>query len=248
MVDLTDRVALVTGASRGIGRGVALALAEAGAAVAVNYRERADAAEAVCSEIAAAGGQAIAVQADVTDADAVAAMVKQVVAELGGLGILVNNAGIIADAYLTFMKPEAWREVVDVSLTGAFLCTKAAVRPMMKGRWGRIVNMSSDAGLMGDLMRAHYSAAKAGLLGLTKAAARELAGQGITVNAVAPGIIETDMTADMDDKRAEAMMSMIPLRRFGVPEDVAGLVVWLCSDAAAYITGQTISVDGGLRM
>jgi len=160
----------------------------------------------------------------------------------------VNNAGIIADAYLTFMKPEAWREVVDVSLTGAFLCTKAAVRPMMKGRWGRIVNMSSDAGLMGDLMRAHYSAAKAGLLGLTKAAARELAGQGITVNAVAPGIIETDMTADMDDKRAEAMMSMIPLRRFGVPEDVAGLVVWLCSDAAAYITGQTISVDGGLRM
>jgi len=248
MVDLTDRVALVTGASRGIGRGVALALAEAGTAVAVNYRERADAAEAVCSEIAAAGGQAIAVQADVTDADAVAAMVKQVVAEFGGLGILVNNAGIIADAYLTFMKPEAWREVVDVSLTGAFLCTKAAVRPMMKGRWGRIVNMSSDAGLMGDLMRAHYSAAKAGLLGLTKAAARELAGQGITVNAVAPGIIETDMTADMDDKRAEAMMSMIPLRRFGVPEDVAGLVVWLCSDAAAYITGQTISVDGGLRM
>ena len=248
MPDLTDRVALVTGASRGIGRAVAIGLAGAGASVAVNYRERADAAEAVCAEIASAGGTAIAVQADVVDPDAVGRMVKRVVAELGGLDILVNNAGIIADAYLTFMKLEAWREVIDVSLTGAFNCTKSAVRQMMRGRWGRVVNMSSDAGLMGDLMRAHYSAAKAGLIGLTKSAARELAGQGITVNAVAPGVIDTDMTAEMDERRADAMLSMIPLGRFGAPEDVAPLVVWLCSDAAAYVTGQTISVDGGLRM
>ncbi|MGM0491917.1 MAG: 3-oxoacyl-[acyl-carrier-protein] reductase [Armatimonadota bacterium] len=248
MVDLSGRVALVTGASRGIGRAIALELARAGASVAVNYRERADAAEEVVAGIEDTGGRAIAVQADVTDFDAVQAMVKEVSAELEGLDILVNNAGIIGDGYLMMLKPEAWREVIAVSLDGAFHCTKAAIRPMMRGRWGRIVNISSDAGLMGDVMRAHYAAAKAGLLGLTKTTARELAGQGITCNAVAPGIVETDLTAEMDEKRAETMMSMIPLQRFGAPEDVAPLVAWLCSDAAGYITGQTISVDGGLRM
>ncbi|MFW6157133.1 MAG: SDR family oxidoreductase, partial [Armatimonadota bacterium] len=180
--------------------------------------------------------------------DAVQAMVREVAVDLEGLDILVNNAGIIGDAYLMMLKPEAWREVIAVSLDGAFHCTKAAIRPMMRGRWGRIVNISSDAGLMGDVMRAHYAAAKAGLLGLTKTTARELAGQGITCNAVAPGIVETDLTAQMDEKRAETMMSMIPLRRFGAPEDVAPLVAWVCSDAAGYVTGQTISVDGGLRM
>jgi|LSQX01.1.fsa_nt_gb 3-oxoacyl-[acyl-carrier protein] reductase len=248
MVDLSGRVALVTGASRGIGRAIALELARCGAAVAVNYRERADAAEEVVAQIERDGGRAIAVCADVTDFDAVQTMVKSVASDLGGLDILVNNAGVIGDAYLMMLKPESWREVISVSLDGAFHCTKAAIRPMMRGRWGRIVNISSDAGLMGDVMRAHYAAAKAGLLGLTKTTARELAGQGITCNAVAPGIIETELIAGMDEKRAEAMLGMIPLGRFGAAEDVAPLVAWLCSDAAGYITGQTVCVDGGLRM
>ena len=245
MIDLTGRVALVTGASRGIGRAIALALAEAGASVAVNYRESAEAAEAVCSDIEAAGRPALAMQADVRDLDAVSAMVKQVTNELGGLHILVNNAGVVADQYVAFMKPEQWDEVVDTSLKGAFNCTKAAVRGMMREKWGRIVSISSDAGLMGDVRRVNYSAAKAGLVGFTKAAARELASQGITVNAVAPGIIETDMTADMKGDFKESVLAQIPLRRFGHPEEVAYPICFLLTEAASYINGATIHINGG---
>ncbi len=248
MVDLSGRKALVTGGGRGIGKAIALELAAEGAMVAVNYRERAEAAEEVVASIEDEGGRAFPVQADVTDFEAVQAMVKSIVAEFDSLDILVNNAGIIGDSYLMMLKPESWREVIAVSLDGAFHCTKAAIRPMMRGRWGRIVNISSAAGLMGDVMRAHYAAAKAGVLGLTRTTARELAGQGITCNAVAPGIIETDLIAGMDEKRAEKMLRMIPMKRFGAPEDVAPTVAWLCSDAASYLTGQTICVDGGLKM
>ena len=248
MIDLTGRVALVTGASRGIGRAIARQLAECGAAVAVNYVTNAAAAEAVVAEIIAGGRQGLAVQADVRDREAVKAMVARTVEVFGRLDILVNNAGVLADQYLAFMSDEQFDTVLDICLKGAFNCCRAAVRPMMKGRWGRIVNVSSDAGLMGDLRRANYAAAKAGLLGLTKSLARELAGQGILVNAVAPGIIATDMTADMDDKRRATMLGLIPLQRFGQPEEVAAVVAFLCSDAAAYITGQVVGIDGGLRM
>jgi len=243
---LSGRVALVTGASRGIGRAIALALGRAGAGVAVNYRSSVEPAKQVVTMITGAGSKAIAVQADVSNQEEVNRMVATVNESFGQIDILVNNAGIVQDNLLTFMKDEEWSNVLDTDLKGAFLCTKAVARHMAKRKTGRIINIASDAGLTGDMMRANYSAAKAGLLGLTKTSARELAASGVTVNAVSPGLVETDMVSGMADARRQKLLQAIPMARFGKPEEVASVVLFLVSDAAAYITGEVVIVDGGL--
>jgi 3-oxoacyl-[acyl-carrier protein] reductase len=243
---LQDKVALVTGASRGIGKAIALALAAEGAHVAINYASSSTAADEVVAEIEAMGGQAIAVQADVSQADAVDALVNAVMEKWGRMDVLVNNAGITRDTLLMRMKPEDWQAVINLNLTGVFLCTRAATKIMLKQKSGRIINIASVSGQMGNPGQANYSAAKAGVIGFTKTAAKELASRGITVNAVAPGFIATDMTHNL---KAEGILQFIPLGRFGQPEEVAGLVRFLAADpAAAYITGQTMNVDGGMVM
>ncbi len=243
---LKDKVALVTGASRGIGKATAIALVNQGAKVVVNYARSSEAAEAIVQEITAAGGEAIALQADVSQAEQVDNLIKQTLDKFGRIDVLVNNAGITKDTLLLRMKPEQWQAVIDLNLTGVFLCTKAVSKIMLKQRSGRIVNIASVAGQMGNPGQANYSAAKAGVIGFTKTVAKELANRGITVNAVAPGFIETDMTQDL---KSDKIIDFIPLGRYGKPEEVAGTIRFLAADpAAAYITGQVFNVDGGMVM
>ncbi|WP_027408167.1 3-oxoacyl-[acyl-carrier-protein] reductase [Anoxybacteroides tepidamans] len=245
---LQGKVALVTGASRGIGRAIALELARQGAKVAVNYAGSEAKAKEVVEAIEQMGGEAFAIQADVSNAEAVDRMVKEVMERFERVDILVNNAGVTRDNLLMRMKEEEWDEVINTNLKGVFHCTKAVTRPMMKQRYGRIVNIASVVGVMGNPGQANYVAAKAGVIGLTKTAAKELASRGITVNAVAPGFITTDMTDRLAEDIRTEMLKQIPLARFGEPEDIAKVVAFLVSDAAGYITGQTIHVDGGMVM
>ncbi len=245
---LANKTALITGASRGIGRAVALELAKAGAKIAVNYAGNKKAAEEVAGLIEAAGGQALLVQADVADSVAVDAMVKAVVEKFGSIDILVNNAGITRDNLIMRMKEDDWDAVIHTNLKGIFNCTKLVSKLMMKQRYGRIVNMASVVGVMGNAGQSNYAAAKAGVIGFTKSMAKELASRNINVNAVAPGFIATDMTADLPEQVKADMMKQIPLQKLGNPEDVAAAVLFLVSPGADYITGQTLHVDGGMVM
>lgn len=243
---LTGKVAVVTGGSRGIGRAIAIALAQAGADVAIFYAGNQAAAEQTLAEIEKTGRKGLSLQVDVSNAEQVESAMKEVMASLGRIDILVNNAGITRDNLLMRMKEEEWDQVINTNLKGVFLCTKAVTRAMMKQRSGRIINISSVVGVMGNPGQANYVAAKAGVIGLTKTTAKELASRGITVNAIAPGFIETDMTAVLDEDLKQQMLGAIPLGRFGSAQDVAEAVKFLASDAASYITGQTIHVDGGM--
>jgi 3-oxoacyl-[acyl-carrier protein] reductase len=249
MFDLGGKVALVTGGSRGLGRGIALALARQGADLAVNYRDNAEAAEAVAAEAREMGRQASVIQGDTSAGrEACEEIVKGALEAFGKIDILVNNAGITRDNLLMRMDADEWGSVLDTNLSGPFWMTRAVARPMVKARSGRIINMSSAAGRMGNPGQANYAAAKAGLIGLTKTTARELASRGITCNALAPGLIETDLTAGMPAAATEAIRSLTPMGYLGSVADVAAAAVYLASDEARYVTGQVLGIDGGMVM
>ncbi|WRP08414.1 3-oxoacyl-[acyl-carrier-protein] reductase [Rossellomorea aquimaris] len=247
-MNLEGKVALVTGASRGIGREIALELAREGCNVAVNYSGSEAKANEVVDEIKGLGREAIAVQCNVSDSDAVQAMVKETISQFGSVDILVNNAGITKDNLLMRMKEAEWDDVININLKGVFLCTKAVTRQMMKQRSGRIINISSIVGVSGNPGQANYVAAKSGVIGLTKTTAKELAPRGITVNAIAPGFISTDMTDQLPQDVRNEMLKQIPLSRFGDPQDIARVVTFVASESASYMTGQTLHIDGGMVM
>ncbi|HWR07060.1 3-oxoacyl-[acyl-carrier-protein] reductase [Sporomusa sp.] len=245
---LDGHVAIVTGASRGIGRAIAIALANVGAKVVINYAGNAEAAEEVRKAITDKGGDAITIQADVANAEAVETLVKKTIEAYGKIDVLVNNAGITRDGLLMRMKDEDWDAVMNTNLKGVFYCTKAVSKFMMKQRSGKIINMTSVVGVMGNAGQANYAAAKAGVIGFTKSMAKELASRGITVNAIAPGFIATDMTHGLSEQVKVDLATKIPLNRLGTAEDVAAAAVFLATESANYITGQTLNVDGGMVM
>ncbi len=247
MYRLENRVAIVTGASRGIGRAISLALSDAGASVALVSRS-AERLNQVSSEISNRGGTVSVHPCDITDGEAVGVTFKDIAEKYGGLHILVNNAGVTKDNLLMRMSPDDWSAPLRTNLDGAFNCIKSVVRTMIKQRFGRIINIASVVGITGNAGQTNYAASKAGLIGLTKSAARELASRGITVNAVAPGYITTDMTAELPAETKQKLTESIPLGRLGLPEDIAPIVAFLASDSASYITGQTVLVDGGMVM
>ncbi len=247
-MSLSGKVAVVTGGGRGIGRAIALALADAGADVVVAVSRDVAAAEAVAAEIRAKGRRALGLQTDVSSTAQAEGLIARTVEELGKIDLLINNAGVTRDTLIMRMSEEDWDTVLDVNLKGAFNCTKAAVKRMVRQRSGRIVNVSSVNGLSGAAGQANYSASKAGLIGLTKATAKEVGARGITCNAVAPGYIKTQMTEKLPEELTGNVLKLVPLARLGEPEDVAGVVLFLCSDAASYVTGQVLVVDGGLIM
>ncbi len=245
---LEDRIAVVTGASRGIGRGIALELAHQGATVVVNYNSSSEAADAVAQAIGDAGGTAMTVQADVSDAEQVENLIKTTTSEYGKIDILVNNAGTTRDNVIMMMKPEDFDTVINTNLRSTWLCSKAAVRAMMRKRYGRIINITSVSGIMGQSGQTNYSASKAGIIGLTKALAREVGSRSITVNAVAPGFVLTDLTKDLPEELTAQLNTVIPLGRWGEIEEVGHAVAFLASDQAGYITGHVLNVDGGMGM
>ncbi len=248
MIDMSGKSAVITGGARGIGRAIALRLAEQGADIAFSYRGNAEAAQRTVADIEALGRKALAVQADVVQPESAKALVDAALSELGKIDILVNNAGITRDDLIMRMKPEDWNDVIDTNLSGTFWTIKAATRPMMKARGGRIINITSVSGQAGQIGQTNYSSAKAGLIGLTKATARELGSRNITCNAVAPGFVLTDLTGDLPEDLLEEAKARTPLGRFTSLEDVSAAVAFLASDEAAFITGQVLAVDGGLVM